>query len=65
MADAEFIQKLLGGDPRTIGRAITRVENYSPDAAGLMKAVFPKTGNALIVMAWVDGRVGLPELARH
>ena len=49
MAEAEFIEKLLGGDPRTIGRAITRVENYSPDAAGLMKAVFPKTGRALVI----------------
>src|SRR5688500_17753457 len=49
MVDAEFIEKLLSGDPRTIGRAITRVENYSPDAAELMKAVFPETGNALIV----------------
>ncbi len=49
MADAEFIDKLFSGDPRTIGRAITRVENYSPDAAELMKAVFPKTGRALII----------------
>jgi LAO/AO transport system kinase len=49
MADSEFIDKLLGGDPRTIARAITRVENYSPDAAELMKAVFPRTGKALII----------------
>src|SRR5688500_15246016 len=49
MVDAEFIEKLLSGDPRTIGRAITRVENYSPDAAELMKAVFPKTGRALVI----------------
>lgn len=49
MADPEFIDKLFSGDPRTIGRAITRVENYSPGAADLMKAVFPKTGRALII----------------
>lgn len=49
MLDTEFIDKLYSGDPRTVARAITRVENYSPDAAELMKAVFPKTGNALII----------------
>ncbi len=49
MAIGEFIEKLLNGDPRTIGRAITRVENSSPNAADLMKAVFPKTGRALII----------------
>lgn len=47
--NADFIQKLTDGDPRTIARAISRVENLSPDAAEMMKAVFPKTGNALIV----------------
>lgn len=49
MTDSEFIEKLLSGDPRTIGRAITRVENYSQSSADLMKAVFPKTGRALII----------------
>ncbi|MGD9564073.1 MAG: methylmalonyl Co-A mutase-associated GTPase MeaB [Pyrinomonadaceae bacterium] len=43
------VQKLYNGDPRTIARAISRVENYSADAAELMKAVFPRTGNALII----------------
>lgn len=49
MIDSAFIEKLTEGDPRTIARAISRVENYSPDAAELMKAVFPKTGSALII----------------
>ena len=49
MEQSEFIEKLFNGDTRTIARAITRVENYSPDAAALMKAVFPRTGNALVV----------------
>lgn len=43
------LEKLFSGDPRTIARAISRVENLSPDAAALMKAVFPKTGNALVI----------------
>ena len=49
MAESEFIQKLLAGDPRTIARAITKVENSLHDSGDLMKAVFPHTGKALIV----------------
>ncbi|NOT48224.1 MAG: methylmalonyl Co-A mutase-associated GTPase MeaB, partial [Acidobacteria bacterium] len=49
MLESEFIDKLFQGDPRTIARAISRVENLSRDAAELMKAVFPKTGNALVI----------------
>ncbi len=49
MPDLDFIDKLVGGDPRTIARAITRVENLSSDAADVMKAVFPETGNALVI----------------
>ena len=43
------IEKLFAGDPRSIARAITKVESGTADAAALMKAVFPKTGQALIV----------------
>jgi len=43
------IDKLLGGDPRSIARAITAVENGADSASELMKAVFPNTGKALIV----------------
>ena len=49
MPEKEFIDKLFNGDPRTVARAISMVENGSPDAAELMKAVFPKTGNATVV----------------
>lgn len=49
MPESEFIDKLFNGDPRTIARAISRVENLSPDSAELMKAVFPKTGNAVVI----------------
>ena len=44
-----FTDKILNGDPRSIARAITKVENGAEDAAHLMKAVFPRTGNALII----------------
>ena len=40
---------IAAGDSRAIARAISRVENGSPDAAELMKAIFPRTGRALII----------------
>ncbi len=49
MLHAELIEKLFDGEPRSVARAITKVENGAEDAAELMKAVFPKTGNALVI----------------
>lgn len=43
------LEKLFKGEPRAIARAITAVENGTGDAAGLIKAVYPKTGNALVI----------------
>ncbi len=43
------IEKLFSAEPRHVARAITKIENGSADAAEIMKAVFPKTGNALII----------------
>jgi LAO/AO transport system kinase len=43
------IEKLFAGDTRTVARAITRIENGTAGAADLMKAVFPKTGNATVI----------------
>jgi LAO/AO transport system kinase len=45
----ELIEKLFEGNPRAIARAITKAEDGASDAAELMKAVFPKTGNATII----------------
>ncbi|MGI8468949.1 MAG: methylmalonyl Co-A mutase-associated GTPase MeaB [Pyrinomonadaceae bacterium] len=49
MIEAEFLDKLFAGDARSVARAITKVENATDDSAALMKAVFPRTGNALII----------------
>lgn len=49
MSGSEFTEKLFAGDPRTIARAITRVENGTHGAAELMKAVFPRTGKATVI----------------
>lgn len=43
------IEKLFTGDTRTVARAITKIENGAKEAADVMKAVFPRTGNALVI----------------
>lgn len=43
------LEKLLAGDARTVARAITRIENGVEGSADLMKAVFPRTGNAVVI----------------
>jgi LAO/AO transport system kinase len=48
-AGQDLAEKIFNGDPRSIARAITKVENGANDAAELMKAIFPQTGNALII----------------
>ena len=48
-AERDFAEKIFSGDPRSVARAITKVENGADGAAELMKAVFPRTGNALII----------------
>ena len=49
MLNSEILEKLFAGEPRAVARAITKVENGTDSAAEIMKAVFPKTGNALII----------------
>jgi len=47
--EQSLTEKLFNGEPRAVARAITRIENGASGAADLMKEVFPKTGNALII----------------
>ena len=49
MQNPELIDNILKGDPRAIARAITRVESGAAGAAELMKAVYPHTGNAVVI----------------
>lgn len=49
MNTTDLTEKVLAGETRFVARAITMVENGSPDAAELMKAVYPKTGRARII----------------
>lgn len=49
MNNSELLEKLFDGNPRAVARAITKVENGTDDAAEIMKEVFQKTGNALVI----------------
>jgi LAO/AO transport system kinase len=42
-------KKILAGDKRSIGRAISSVEDASAGAADLLKGIFPHTGRALVI----------------
>jgi LAO/AO transport system kinase len=64
-----LVKQLRSGDPRSLARAITTVENRSPGWAELLKALFPQTGHARIL-----GLTGAPgagkstlvdQLAKH
>ena len=42
-------QRILDGDKRSIGRAISAVEDSRADANELLKEIFPHTGKALVI----------------
>jgi LAO/AO transport system kinase len=48
-------QHILSGDIRAISRAITAIENHSPEAESLLKQLFPHTGHA-----YLTGVTGAP-----
>ncbi len=41
--------RILAGDPRAIARGISLIEDEAPEAAGLVRAIFPRTGGAYLV----------------
>ena len=45
----ELSKKVLAGDPRSIARLITLVENDAPDAVESMKQIHRHTGQAQII----------------
>jgi LAO/AO transport system kinase len=45
----DLAQRLLDGDRRALARAITLVENDDPEGWELVRAIYPKTGNAAVV----------------
>ena len=51
----DIAQRLLNGDQRALSRSISMLEQGSPEAAGVMKAIDPHTGRCYTV-----GRTGPP-----
>jgi GTPase len=43
----DLVTRLRSGDPRSLARAISLVENDAPEAPALLSACFPHTGSAL------------------
>lgn len=41
--------RVIAGEPRAIARAISLLENAAPEAAALVRALFPSTGRAYVV----------------
>jgi LAO/AO transport system kinase len=46
---AELVERALGGDPRSVGRLISLVEDGAPELRALMAELAPKSGKAHIV----------------
>ena len=49
MRHNDLIERLITGDTRSVARAISIVERGGDAAASLMKEIFPKTGNAMVI----------------
>jgi LAO/AO transport system kinase len=45
----EWSARIAAGDQRALARGLTAIENRTPPAAGLLKAIYPHTGRAAIV----------------
>jgi len=46
---ATEIERILAGDNRAVARAISKVEDHTPDAAALMQGIFPQTGRGMVI----------------
>jgi LAO/AO transport system kinase len=51
----DIVKRVLGGDPRAIGRALRMVDDLAAGSSDLLKALWPHTGKA-----WVLGVTGNP-----
>jgi len=45
----QWVERLRNGDPRSLARAISTVENREPGSSDLLKALFPHTGRARVL----------------
>src|SRR5712664_3510050 len=49
MGEDSVIDRITAGDQNAVARAISKVEDGAAEAAELMKAIFPRTGGALVI----------------
>ncbi len=49
MTASALADRVLGGDPRAIARAISLIEDDTPAAANLIRTLFPRTGRAYLI----------------
>ena len=49
MESETLLSRIVAGEPRAVARAISKVEDGAADAFELMKAVYPRTGQGLVV----------------
>jgi LAO/AO transport system kinase len=45
----DLLNDLFNGDTRALARVITRVENRSPDSLEILRQLFPKSGQSLVI----------------
>ncbi|HEX3769394.1 MAG TPA: methylmalonyl Co-A mutase-associated GTPase MeaB [Polyangiaceae bacterium] len=55
MVADDLVRRVLAGEPRALGRSLRLVDDLSPEAGPLLKALWPHTGKA-----WVLGVTGNP-----
>ena len=46
---ASLAERVLAGDPRSMARAISLIEDEAPAGAGLIRDIYPRTGRAYLV----------------
>jgi LAO/AO transport system kinase len=46
---ADLVSRIRAGDIRALSRAISAVEDHTPESTALLKALFPHSGNALLL----------------
>jgi LAO/AO transport system kinase len=46
---AALVDRLLAGDPRALARALSLVEDETPEGDAVIRAIFPRTGRAEII----------------
>jgi len=60
-----LMERVTSGDARALARAITLVENRTPESSELLKALFPRTGQAKVVGLTGSPGAGKSTLVDH